>query len=138
MIQSVVGVGKMPPGGRIINIGTVYSKMGPSTGGSYAASKAAMDSMTSSLAGELGRSHGITVNCLAPGPVATDLSSRFLVNEHGGATAVHDQLLELTRAEERMGTVDDIADATLLLCSEKSRWITAQFISCSGGITGAS
>lgn len=42
--------------------------------------------------------------------------------------------VNLTRAEERVGTTDDIADAVLLLVSEKSRWITAQFISVSGGI----
>ena len=50
--------------------------------------------------------------------------------------AVHNFLLPLTRAEERLGAVDDIADAVLLLASEKSRWITGQFISVSGGITG--
>ena len=50
--------------------------------------------------------------------------------------AVHNFLIPLTRAAERMGTVDDIADAVLLLTSEKSRWITGQFISVSGGITG--
>jgi NAD(P)-dependent dehydrogenase (short-subunit alcohol dehydrogenase family) len=45
-------------------------------------------------------------------------------------------LLERTRAEDRVGTVEDIADAVLLLTSEKSRWITGQVISVSGGITG--
>lgn len=42
----------------------------------------------------------------------------------------------LTRAEERIGTTEDIADVVLLLASEKSRWITGQFVSASGGITG--
>lgn len=45
-------------------------------------------------------------------------------------------LLGLTRAEGRIGTVEDIADAVLLLCREESRWITGQVISASGGITG--
>jgi NAD(P)-dependent dehydrogenase (short-subunit alcohol dehydrogenase family) len=45
-------------------------------------------------------------------------------------------MYEQTRAANRLGTVEDLADATLLLVSEKSRWITAQFISVSGGITG--
>jgi len=40
------------------------------------------------------------------------------------------------RAEARVGTVGDIADAVLLLVSEKSRWITGQYISVSGGLTG--
>ena len=47
-----------------------------------------------------------------------------------------DGMSPLTRAEERPGTVEDIADAVLLLASEKSRWITGQHISVSGGITG--
>ena len=42
----------------------------------------------------------------------------------------------LVRAEDRAGTVEDVADAVLLLVSEKSRWITGQFISVSGGIVG--
>ena len=42
-----------------------------------------------------------------------------------------------TRAANLLGSEEDLADATLLLVSEKSRWITAQFISVSGGITGA-
>lgn len=41
----------------------------------------------------------------------------------------------LARAADRLGTVEDMADATLLLVSEKSRWITAQWISVSGGVT---
>lgn len=44
--------------------------------------------------------------------------------------------MSVTRVEERVGTVNDIADAVLLLCSEKSRWISGQHISVSGGITG--
>ncbi len=51
--------------------------------------------------------------------------------------AAKDYLVSLTRAEERVGTVEDIADAVLLLVQEKSRWITGQYISLSGGITGA-
>jgi NAD(P)-dependent dehydrogenase (short-subunit alcohol dehydrogenase family) len=49
---------------------------------------------------------------------------------------VQTNLVPLTRQENRMGTVEDIADAVLLLVSEKSRWITGQHISVSGGITG--
>ena len=49
---------------------------------------------------------------------------------------VKDFLVARTRAEDRVGTVNDIADAVLLLADEKSRWITGQVISVSGGITG--
>ena len=44
--------------------------------------------------------------------------------------------ITITRAEERVGTAEDVADAALLVASEKSRWITAQYISVSGGVTG--
>ena len=49
---------------------------------------------------------------------------------------VKDYLLSLTRVEDRVGTVEDIADTVSLLVSEKGRWITGQLISASGGITG--
>lgn len=45
-------------------------------------------------------------------------------------------MLPMTRAERRLGTIEDIADVVLLLVSEKSRWITGQYISTSGGVTG--
>lgn len=41
---------------------------------------------------------------------------------------------DMTRAEDRFGTVEDMADAALLIVSEKSRWITGQWISVSGGV----
>ena len=45
-------------------------------------------------------------------------------------------LVDMTRAAARAGTQDDIADAVLLVTSEKGRWITGQYISASGGIIG--
>lgn len=50
--------------------------------------------------------------------------------------AVTGPQLAITRAEDRLGTKEDVADAVLLLVSEKSRWITGQYISVSGGVTG--
>ncbi|KAJ8103358.1 hypothetical protein POJ06DRAFT_247381 [Lipomyces tetrasporus] len=122
----------IPRGGRIVNIGTVASKLGFVQMPIYAAAKAAMDQLTFTLAREIGRDgKNITVNTVAPGPVLTD--SLPPVPE---VEPVKDYLISLTRAEERVGTVEDIADAVLLLTSEKSRWITGQFISVSGGING--
>lgn len=42
----------------------------------------------------------------------------------------------MTRVEDRVGTMEDVTEAVLFLASEKSRWITGQYISVSGGITG--
>lgn len=70
------------------------------------------------------------MNAVAPGPVVTDIM-------HGAEDSpAIKKLVSMTRAEDRFGTVDDISDAVLLLASEKSRWITGQVISVSGGITG--
>ena len=70
------------------------------------------------------------MNTVAPGPVLTDMAP--------GADyeAAHKELLDATRAERRMGHVEDIADIVLLVAQEKSRWVTGQYISASGGITG--
>ena len=64
------------------------------------------------------------------------MSAPYLVAPDGSPSALQTALFEQTRAANRLGTVEDIADATLLLVSEKSRWITGQWISVSGGITG--
>lgn len=80
---------------------------------------------------KLGREHGITINTVAPGPVSTNTLPPHIER------LIHGALVPMTRAEERVGTVEDIADVVLLLASEKSRWLTGQFISASGGITGA-
>ncbi|KAK0757558.1 hypothetical protein N5P37_010285 [Trichoderma harzianum] len=136
LTQAVIGIGKMPRGGRIINVGSIVSKLGLELSAVYAAAKAAQDSLTASWAGQLGRSHGITVNTLAPGPMMTDMSKEFLVAPDGSASELQTGMLAQTRAGSRIGTVNDMADAALLLVSEKSRWLTAQWISVSGGVTG--
>jgi NAD(P)-dependent dehydrogenase (short-subunit alcohol dehydrogenase family) len=64
------------------------------------------------------------------------MSRPYLVAPDGSPSTLQTSMFEQTRAANRLGTVEDIADATLLLVSEKSRWITAQWISVSGGITG--
>ncbi|KAJ5518683.1 Short-chain dehydrogenase/reductase SDR [Penicillium expansum] len=138
MTQAVVTLGNMPRGGRIINIGSCASKMGVGDGmGVYGATKAATDYLSASWAWELGRSRGITINSIGPGPVDTDIIGDGVA--HVTDPSIHKDLfitpfVNLTRAEERVGTTDDVADAVLLLVNEKSRWITGQFISVSGGI----
>ncbi|KAJ2986035.1 hypothetical protein NUW58_g5221 [Xylaria curta] len=134
MTQAVVGVGKMPHGGRIVNIGSIASKTSSPGTTMYNAAKSAQDSLTAGIASDLGRSHGITVNSLAPGPIPTDLSKPFLTNPDGTPNPIGNNMAARSRAEDRLGTVEDMADATLLLVSEKSRWITAQWISVSGGV----
>ncbi|KAJ5676551.1 uncharacterized protein N7477_002184 [Penicillium maclennaniae] len=128
LVQAAVPL--MPRGSRVINIGSIASKLGMAPVAMYGAAKAAADALTYSMAMELGRSHGITINTVSPGPVDTDALPREQ------AERINQMLVPLTRAEERVGTTNDIADTVLLLVSEKSRWITGQVISVSGGITG--
>ena len=78
---------------------------------------------------QLGRSRGITVNSVAPGPVLTDIYPTGMEEE------LMSPEIALTRAENRAGTTADIGDAVLLLVNEKSRWITGQYIGVSGGVT---
>lgn len=66
----------------------------------------------------------------------TDLAEVFLTTSDGSASEIQMAMMAQTRAESRIGTVNDMADAALLLVSEKSRWLTAQWISVSGGVTG--
>lgn len=128
MIQAVIP--HMPRGGRIINTGSVASKVCPPSVPIYSGAKAAVDAMTFGMSMDLGRGYGVTINTVMPGGVSTDaLPSEVLEKIHG-------PLVAMTRAEERIDTIEDIGDAVLLLCSEKSRWITGQAISVSGGITG--
>ncbi|KAF5574514.1 3-oxoacyl-reductase [Fusarium pseudocircinatum] len=125
--QAVVPV--ITPGGRIVNISSIASKLGDNYIPVYGASKAALDSLTWSWAKEWGRSKGITVNAVAPGPVLTDAIPPAIASEFQRPS------IEMTRAANRAGTAKDIADAVLLLVSEKARWITGQYISVSGGVT---
>ena len=79
---------------------------------------------------QLGRGYGVTINTVMAAATFTDMvPSAF-------RDTVQATTLPLIRAEERMGAVEDVADAVLLLTSEKSRWVTGQVISVSGGITG--
>jgi NAD(P)-dependent dehydrogenase (short-subunit alcohol dehydrogenase family) len=128
MIQAVMP--QMRRGGRIINVGSISSKLGPAPTPIYVGAKAAVDAMTFSMAMDLGRGYGVTINTVMPGGVTTDVYPKEILEK------MHEPLIPMTRAEERIGTVEDIGDAVLLLCNEKSRWITGQVISVSGGITG--
>ncbi|KAI0401637.1 hypothetical protein F4802DRAFT_618687 [Xylaria palmicola] len=137
MSQAVVGLGGMPSGGRIVNVGSIVSKTSSAGTALYNAAKSAQDSLTSGLASDLGRTHGITVNTLAPGPIPTDASRPYLMNPDGTPNPLGNNIAALARAADRLGAVEDMADAALLLVSEKTRWITAQWISVSGGVTGS-
>jgi 3-oxoacyl-[acyl-carrier protein] reductase len=113
------------PGGRIIAFSTsVIAKAFP-TYGPYIASKAGVEGLVHVLANEL-RGRNITVNAVAPGPVATEL---FL---SGKTDAQIDQLRTLPPLE-RLGQPEDIASVVSFLAGPDGAWVNAQVLRANGG-----
>ncbi|MCE3203752.1 SDR family oxidoreductase [Paenibacillus sonchi] len=112
-------------GGRIINFSTsVNGQMFPAYS-IYAGTKGAVEQFTRQLAKEFG-SKGITINAVAPGPVATDL---FLE----GKSEAQLEGLKKTNAFGRLGQPEDIAGVVSFLAAEQSGWITGQTLRVNGG-----
>lgn len=112
--------------GRIINFSSsVVGLLQPSYG-MYAASKAAVEALTSVLAKEL-RGRNITVNAIAPGPTATGL---FL---DGKTLELIDRLAKMAPLE-RLGQPQDIAAAVSFLAGADGAWINGQTLRANGGI----
>ncbi|HWV19803.1 MAG TPA: SDR family oxidoreductase, partial [Devosia sp.] len=113
-------------GGRIVNFSTSVVGLKLETYGVYAATKAAVETMTSILAKEL-RGRNITVNAVAPGPTATDL---FL---NGKSDELIDRMAKMNPLE-RLGTPEDIAAAVAFLAGPDGGWINGQTIRANGGM----
>ncbi|MDQ6957970.1 MAG: 3-oxoacyl-ACP reductase FabG [Mariprofundaceae bacterium] len=111
--------------GRIINISSVVASMGNPGQLNYCASKGGIDAMTRSLAREVG-SRNITVNAIAPGFIATDMTADL------GDDAR--QALEAQVPLGRLGSPDDIAQAVVFLASENAAYITGQILHVNGGM----
>jgi 3-oxoacyl-[acyl-carrier protein] reductase len=117
---------RLRDGGRIINFSSSVTTMLQPGYGVYAATKAAVEAMTSILAKEL-RGRGITVNAIAPGPTATKL---FL---DGKPQEVINRLSKMAPLE-RLGQPEDIAAAVAFLAGPDGAWINGQTLRANGGI----
>ena len=110
--------------GRIINIGSMWGKVGASCEVHYSAAKAGLRGMTLALAKELGPS-GITVNCIEPGVIATEMNAAL------------DEKTKAALASEtplcRLGSAEEVAAAVLFLASPAAGFITGQCIGVDGG-----
>ena len=113
-------------GGSIVNISSIAGKVTRPGTAAYAASKAAVQSLTCSMASELG-SDNIRVNAICPGTVDT-----FRMDDIGRGAA-WDELVTTTIPLGRAGRGEDIAWMTVFLCSDQGAWITGQLYTVDGG-----
>lgn len=119
---------RMTDGGRIINIISIAAHK-PSPGfGVYSAANLGMISMTRTMAVELAPKK-ITVNCIAPGVVVTDMLKETMHVTDEQAHEIFDNTIPLGRT----GTPEDCAAAAVFFASPAAEWITGQFIDVAGG-----
>ncbi|MGU7779493.1 3-oxoacyl-ACP reductase FabG [Burkholderia sp. PU8-34] len=112
-------------GGRIINITSVVGSAGNPGQANYAAAKAGVAGMTRALAREIG-SRGITVNCVAPGFIDTDMTKTLPEEQQ---TALKTQI-----PLGRLGSPEDIAHAVAFLASPQAGYITGTTLHVNGGM----
>jgi len=112
--------------GRIVNVASIVASTGYSGLSAYAATKASMLGFTRSLAREVGRL-GITVNAVAPGFLATEMT-------HGLAGEERDRIVRRS-ALHRLAEVEDVANAVEYLLSDKARNITGTVLTIDAGAT---
>ena len=111
--------------GRIINVSSMWGQVGASCEVSYSAAKAGVIGLTKALAKEVGLS-GVTVNCVAPGAIETDMMAQFSDDDIR------------TLCEEiplgRLGKPEEAAELIAFLASDKASYITGQVIGVNGGM----
>ena len=110
--------------GSIINVSSMWGQVGASCEVHYSTTKAALIGLTRSLAKEVGPS-GITVNCIAPGVIGTDMNAALL-QEDLAALCAETPL-------GRLGTPADIAECAYFLAGDGAKFITGQIIGVNGG-----
>lgn len=124
-VQAMLAAGN---GGSIINTSSVAGLEGVFGSTAYGATKWAVTGMTKTVAKEVGK-HGIRVNSIHPGVIATDMVSDMLADGRGDRMMAHQPV-------KRLGTADDIAEMALFLASERSSYCTGQAFTVDGGMHG--
>ena len=111
--------------GRIINMSSVVGSMGNAGQANYAAAKAGLVGMSRSVAQEVA-SRGITVNCIAPGFIDTDMTRALSESDR--------EKLAARIPAHRLGQTDDIAGAVLFLASDLAAYVTGAVLPVNGGL----
>ena len=123
-------------GGAIVNLGSISGQQGAAGGAGYCASKAAVALLTQSLALELAP-HGIRVNTIAPGNMATEMHWDELRSRAAAAGTTFEHQVDLVRSGVpvgRHGSGADIAGAVTWLVSGDASYVTGQTIGVNGGV----
>ncbi len=111
--------------GRIINISSMWGQVGGSCEVHYSAAKSGLIGLTKALAQEEGPS-GVTVNCIAPGVVETDMMAGF--------SAADKQALAEETPLCRLGRPEEVAAAAVFLAGDQAAFITGQVLGVNGGL----
>lgn len=125
LTRAVVGGMKERRWGRVIHISSIMGLASTPKRNAYSATKAALIGLCQASALDLGP-FGITVNCLAPGPIATEMPMSILSKPQQDALAARTAL-------GRWGTPEELAGPALLLASEAGRYITGTCLVVDGG-----
>jgi NAD(P)-dependent dehydrogenase (short-subunit alcohol dehydrogenase family) len=112
--------------GNIINISSTYGHRGAARASIYAGAKHAVEGITKSVALELATS-GIRVNAVAPGPIDTDMLTRF------ARTPENKTALMATVPMNRLGRAEDVANVIVLIASDEASFITGHVLNVDGG-----
>jgi len=115
-------------GGSIVNIASISGMRGSTMRVAYGTSKAGIIHLTKQQAVEYGNA-GIRVNCVAPGPVETEMAKKH--------TAAMREEYAATIPLNRYGTVDEIANAVAFLCSDEASYVNGQTLAVDGGFDAA-
>ena len=123
-------------GGAIVNFGSIFGQQGVPGGAAYCASKGGVALLTHSLALELAP-HGIRVNTVAPGHMATEMHWEEIRSRAARSGASFDEEREAVRASVplgRHGTGEDVAGAIVWLASDDAAYVTGQTVGVNGGV----
>ena len=124
-VQAMIEAGS---GGSIINTSSVAGLEGVFGSTAYGATKWAVTGMTKTVAKEVGK-HGIRVNSIHPGVIATDMVTDMLADGRG-------EKMVANQPVKRLGTAEDIAEMALFLASDRSSYCTGQAFTVDGGMHG--